>query len=138
MQSALGAVGQQQLEPGAVWVPPPEAAAAAQQQEGGGSGAAEAALKRMCKLQPEAAMVAETAAGMKERGRQRLNAEQRQAVAAVVCGAGRAYPYALFGPPGKGPEGCEAAGCCDCPVAVAVAVAVQWTGSGGRHLRYQW
>mgnify|MGYP001810928834 CR=1 FL=1 len=37
---------------------------------------------------------------MHERGSQRLNEEQRQAVAAVVCGAGRAFPYALFGPPG--------------------------------------
>ena len=32
----------------------------------------------------------------------RLNKEQRHAVAAVICGAGRAAPYGIHGPPGTG------------------------------------
>lgn len=69
--------------------------------DGASSSISEAVLRRFRRLQPEADDVAAAAAGMQERGRQRLNGEQRTAVAAVVCGAGRAYPYALFGPPGK-------------------------------------
>ncbi|KAI7838701.1 hypothetical protein COHA_007499 [Chlorella ohadii] len=70
--------------------------------DGASSSISEAVLRRFRRLQPEADDVAAAAAGMQERGRQRLNGEQRTAVAAVVCGAGRAYPYALFGPPGTG------------------------------------
>ena len=51
--------------------------------------------------QPTIQLVAEAAARLQEKGRQKLNAEQRAAVAAVVCGAGRSVPFALFGPPGE-------------------------------------
>ena len=37
-----------------------------------------------------------------ERGARTLNAEQRLAVAAHLCGAGGRVPFALFGPPGTG------------------------------------
>lgn len=53
-------------------------------------------------LAPGAEAVAAAAAGLHERGPRRLNAEQRQAVAALVCGAGRGGPFALWGPPGTG------------------------------------
>lgn len=52
-------------------------------------------------MQPTVQAVSETASSLKERGKQRLNAEQRHAVAAVLEGAGRFAPYALFGPPGR-------------------------------------
>ena len=50
--------------------------------------------------QPTMQLVEEEAARLQKKGRQKLNAEQRAAVAAVVCGAGRTAPFALFGPPG--------------------------------------
>ncbi len=127
MQQAIEAVAQQQLTAESCWLPPEEweaaDASAADGRKGGaaagggnaadgmaGAGSiadgasssiSEAVLRRFRRLQPEADDVAAAAAGIQERGRQRLNGEQRTAVAAVVCGAGRAYPYALFGPPGK-------------------------------------
>ncbi|GAB4815315.1 hypothetical protein N2152v2_002361 [Parachlorella kessleri] len=52
--------------------------------------------------QPSLELVAGEVARLQEKGRQKLNAEQRAAVAAVVCGAGRTAPFALFGPPGTG------------------------------------
>lgn len=88
MQQALADASKQQLDAGACWAPPAEA-----------PHHRAAALQRLQRLQPEAEAVADAVAGMQERGRQRLNAEQRQAVAALVCGGGRAYPYALCGPP---------------------------------------
>ena len=91
MQGALMAAAQHEAEPRAMWLPPPIEA---------GLPAAAAALERSLVLQPDAGAVAAATAGLQERGAQRLNAEQRQAVAAVVCGAGRAFPFALFGPPG--------------------------------------
>ena len=39
---------------------------------------------------------------LQERGSQRLNSEQRTAVASVLLRAGGPRPYALFGPPGTG------------------------------------
>ena len=102
MQQAIAAAGQQQLAQAACWLPP--GGALVQQQggssHGGGSEAVAAEQARFDLLQPEADAVAAVAASMEEQGSQRLNAEQRQAVAAVVCGAGRAMPFALFGPPG--------------------------------------
>lgn len=114
MQKAIAAVGRQQLQDAACWVTPDVAPAAggpgSSSAAGSGSGSessssssssfSAAAVQRLLKLQPGADAVAAAAAAMQERGRQRLNAEQRSAVAAVVCGAGRAFPYALFGPPG--------------------------------------
>jgi hypothetical protein len=64
--------------------------------------AAHLATPPQAALQPAAAAVDAHAAGLRERGAQRLNAEQRRAVAALVCGAARAAPYALNGPPGTG------------------------------------
>ena len=108
MQNALGAAGAQQLQPEAVWLPPGDAAPApppawpSQQQAQGTEPALPAeGVERLRRLQPTADAVARFSAGMRERGGQRLNAEQRNAVAAVVCGGGRAYPYGLFGPPGE-------------------------------------
>jgi hypothetical protein len=102
MQQAIAAAGQHKLAQAACWLPPGGAPAAQQGggSQGGGSETLAAAQERLEQLQPEADAVAEVAANMQERGSQRLNAEQRQAVAAVVCGAGRAMPFALFGPPG--------------------------------------
>lgn len=116
MQAAIEAASAQQLQQHAVWLPPGEAAPpalpASQQKQSTqpGDGATPAAadgppvsaqaLERLRLLQPEADAVAQFSASMRERGGQRLNAEQRNAVAAAVCGGGRAYPYALFGPPG--------------------------------------
>ena len=76
-------------------------AAAAAAAQGSDGAISDGVMQRLKQLQPDAGAVAAVAATLKERGKQRLNAEQRSAVAAVVCGAGRAYPYALFGPPGK-------------------------------------
>lgn len=42
------------------------------------------------------------AEGIQEVAAQKLNAEQRLAVASVLCGAGGSTPFALFGPPGTG------------------------------------
>ena len=102
MHQAIAAAGQQQLAQAACWLPP---GGALGPQPGGSSQAGQAealvpAQARLEQLQPEADSVVAVAASMQERGSQRLNAEQRQAVAAVVCGAGRAMPFALFGPPG--------------------------------------
>jgi hypothetical protein len=46
--------------------------------------------------------VAEVAGRLKLLGPCPLNPEQCMAVAAMLCGGGRAAPYALFGPPGTG------------------------------------
>ncbi|PRW57862.1 helicase MOV-10 [Chlorella sorokiniana] len=84
----------------------PSASGAAMAANGGNasrtSSLDEDAKHRIRQLQPGADAVAAVAANLQERGKQRLNAEQRTAVAAVVSGAGRAFPYALFGPPGTG------------------------------------
>lgn len=89
MQQAVAVAAQQQLEPQACWLPPAGALPAG----GGDGGGHPPALDRLCKLQPEADLVAATAASLRELGAQQLNAEQRNAVAAVLCGAGRAFPY---------------------------------------------
>ncbi|KAL4430622.1 hypothetical protein ABPG75_005878 [Micractinium tetrahymenae] len=120
MHAALADAAREQLLPHACWLPPGDGAqgcdGSGSSGGGGGSDAAtdaspasagpalsQADLERLAQLQPEAEAVAQVAAGMQERGSQRpLNAEQRQAIAAVICGAGRAMPYALFGPPGTG------------------------------------
>lgn len=52
--------------------------------------------------QPTAAAVKAVEGTMAHVGAQRLNEEQRWAVAAVLAGAGAATPFALFGPPGTG------------------------------------
>eukprot|EP00887_Chlorella_sp_A99_P008046 scaffold12.g8046.t1 len=62
--------------------------------------------EQLAALAPTGKQVAAAAAGIVEAGSCRLNSEQRQAVAAVVCGAGRAAPYALFGPPGERARPC--------------------------------
>ena len=102
MQQAIAAAGQQQLAQAACWLPPGGGLVQEQggSSQGGGPEVLAAAQERLEQLQPEADAVAAVAASMQERGSQRLNGEQRQAVAAVVCGAGRAVPFALFGPPG--------------------------------------
>ena len=64
-------------------------------------GSPAASLPEAQRLQPTTGAVAETSASMRECGKQPLNPEQRAAVAAVVCGAGRAAPFTLFGPPGE-------------------------------------
>lgn len=46
--------------------------------------------------------VRQAAQGMREVAPQRLNAEQKLAVASVLCGAGVGAPFTLFGPPGTG------------------------------------
>lgn len=108
MRHAVEKAGRQQLRDAACWVTPDDSAAPAAASPGSSrtagsssvSASRAAALQRLLQLQPEADVVAAAAAAMRERGRQQLNAEQRSAVAAVVSGAGRAFPYALFGPPG--------------------------------------
>lgn len=113
MHSALAQAAARQLLPHACWLPPGKALIGAgdsgSNSDAGTDAAASAGaalstaqLQRLQQLQPEAEAVARAARDMQERGSQRpLNAEQRQAIAAVVCGSGRAMPYALFGPPGK-------------------------------------
>jgi len=122
MHSALAAVAEQQLRPHACWLPPGDsrtagAAGAANSTGGssasGGTHGAGALLpdeqhQRVQLLQPTADAVAQASSVLQERGSQQLNVEQRHAVAAVLCGAGRALPYALFGPPGESAGGCEA------------------------------
>jgi hypothetical protein len=99
MQGALAAAAEGQQLAAACWVPrwpqPPSAA-----DEGRDAREVEAHSERMRQLQPTADRVAATEPALRELGSRRLNAEQRHAVAAVVCGAGRAYPFALNGPPG--------------------------------------
>ncbi|KAK9825126.1 hypothetical protein WJX81_000626 [Elliptochloris bilobata] len=51
---------------------------------------------------PSLAEVQQRADAIHERGARTLNAEQRLAVAAHLCGAGGRVPFALFGPPGTG------------------------------------
>lgn len=117
MHAALALAADRQLVPHAIWLPSGEPMSDSGR-EGGSGGVAEScagagaavsagpALSqaerwRLEQLQPEAGAVAVEAGAMRERGSQRpLNAEQRHAIASVVCGAGRAMPYALFGPPG--------------------------------------
>lgn len=56
-------------------------------------------------MQPPVAKVeavAEEMEGAIGRSGRKLNREQRHAVAAVICGAGRAAPYGIHGPPGTG------------------------------------
>ena len=77
--------------------------------------------QRLAELAPKAADVAAAAAALQEGGCRPLNAEQRQAVAAVLCGGGRSAPYALFGPPGA------AAVLCSDPISC-------FLGGGGRLL----
>ena len=131
MQAAVEAVAQQQVEEAACWLPPEHweapagdgshasdsssgsgaalgtagseaaAGAAATAAQGSEGAISDGVMQRLKQLQPDAGAVGAVAANLQERGKQRLNAEQRSAVAAVVSGAGRAYPYALFGPPGK-------------------------------------
>ena len=60
-----------------------------------------AVLRKLSRLQPALEEVEAVAEGLQERGKRRLNREQRQAVAAVLCGAAGVVPFALFGPPGK-------------------------------------
>ncbi|EFN55641.1 hypothetical protein CHLNCDRAFT_133825 [Chlorella variabilis] len=105
MQRALCDVVERQH---ACWIPPGDAQP--QPQAGAGASGREAARAAQEQqdrqdrllLQPTADEVAATVAGLQECGGQALNAEQRQAIAAVLCGAGRAHPYSLFGPPGTG------------------------------------
>ncbi len=115
MHGALAQAAEKQLLAHACWLPPGEALGSLSGGKGDDNGGGNvsdgthagpalstAELRRLEQLQPEAEAVAQVAGDMRERGSQRpLNAEQRQAIAAVVCGAGRAMPYALFGPPGK-------------------------------------
>lgn len=54
---------------------------------------------------PAEARLEEVAATLSEHGTQRLNAEQRRAVAAMLCSSGDAI-YALNGPPGTGKTVC--------------------------------
>lgn len=51
---------------------------------------------------PTLSEVQQCADGISERGARTLNAEQRLAVAALLCGAGGRVPFTLFGPPGTG------------------------------------
>lgn len=51
--------------------------------------------------QPATHALHQAVSEFRELGRQRLNSEQRAAVAAVVSGGGRGTPFALFGPPGE-------------------------------------
>lgn len=52
---------------------------------------------------PAVGKLMEKAGSLKELGSQKLNSQQRQAVASVLVGAGGgALPLALFGPPGTG------------------------------------
>ncbi|KAL4423314.1 hypothetical protein ABPG77_006109 [Micractinium sp. CCAP 211/92] len=116
MHGALAQAAEKQLLAHACWLPPGEALGSlsgGKCDDSGGGNVSDgthagpalptAELRRLEQLQPEAEVVAKVAGTMRERGSQRpLNAEQRQAIAAVVCGAGRAMPYALFGPPGTG------------------------------------
>lgn len=52
---------------------------------------------------PAVGKLVEKAASLEELGAQKLNSQQRQAVAAVLVGAGGGgLPLALFGPPGTG------------------------------------
>ncbi|KAK9829778.1 hypothetical protein WJX72_007868 [[Myrmecia] bisecta] len=60
------------------------------------------ASKQIIARLPKAADVDAVASSIRELGAQTLNQEQRAAVAALLCGAGVAAPYALFGPPGTG------------------------------------
>ena len=54
---------------------------------------------------PTTTEVHSLATSLQERGPQRLNAEQRLAVASVLLGAGGPTPFALWGPPGTGKPG---------------------------------
>lgn len=60
-----------------------------------------AVLASLSGQQPAQAEVEAIAGGLQEHGKRRLNREQRQSVAAVLCGAGGVMPFALFGPPGE-------------------------------------
>lgn len=132
MQRALCDVVERQH---ACWIPPGDAQP--QPQAGAGASGREAARAAQEQqdrqdrllLQPTADEVAATVAGLQECGGQALNAEQRQAIAAVLCGAGRAHPYSLFGPPGAAGT-CAAAPCSMACLNVLCSDAVQ----GGRKL----
>lgn len=55
---------------------------------------------------PIMADVLAEARAIEEVGKQRLNEEQRIAIASVLCGTGDSAPFALFGPPGTGKTVC--------------------------------
>ena len=83
------------------WLPPASIPGSSQLADGLEPPALDQHLQRWRELQPTVDAVGQVAAGMTELGSQRLNDEQRSAVAAILSGAARAMPYALHGPPGR-------------------------------------